>query len=81
MSFNAFGSVTFTLTVFVSAGDTAMPARPKRVRLATVWCDYEQCHEVVAGFKRSNPHLLSADLRAEFTVREHLDCDFVEVER
>ena len=77
----AFGSVSFSLTVFVPARHADVPARPKRVKLATVWCEYSQRHEVVSEFKLANSSLFTGDVQAEFVLRECLDLDFVEVER
>jgi len=73
----AFGCVNFSLLVFVSTGDTTEPPRPKRVKLATVWCEYVDRHAIVAEFKRANGHRLfvSGDLQAEFVLREALDCE------
>lgn len=78
----AFGCVSFSLTVFVPARHADLPSRPKRVKLATVWCEYSQRHEVVSEFKLANKQSLSiGDVQAEFVLRECLDLDFVEVER
>ena len=71
----AFGCVNFSLLVFVSTGDTTEPPRPKRVKLATVWCEYVDRHAIVAAFKNTNRNLRSCDLQAEFVLREGLDCE------
>jgi len=73
----AFGCVNFSLLVFVPVGDTNLPDCPKRVKLATVWCEYVDRHAIVAEFKRANGHRLfvSGDLKAEFVLREALDCE------
>ena len=73
----AFGCVNFSLLVYVPVRDAALPDRPKRVKLATVWCEYVDRHAVVAEFKKANGHRLfvSGDLQAEFVLREGIDCE------
>jgi hypothetical protein len=77
----AFGSVSFSLTVFVPSRHADLPARPKRVKLSTVWCEYSQRHDVVSEFKLSNSSLYTCEIQSEFVFRECLDLDFTEVER
>jgi len=71
-----FGCVSFSLTVFVPVHNDTSPARPKRVKLATIWCEYSDREKVVAEFKANNLDLRACDLRAEFTMRQILDCEF-----
>lgn len=71
----AFGCVNFSLTVFVPVRNATSPARPKRVKLATVWCEYVDQHAVVAEFVNANSRLRAADLHAEFVLRESIDCE------
>lgn len=71
----AFGCVNFSLTVFVPVLNATSPARPKRVKLATIWCEYVDRHAVVAQFMNANSRLLDGDLHAEFVLREGIDCE------
>ena len=75
--YGVYGCVNFSLLVYVPVRDAALPDRPKRVKLATVWCEYVDRHAVVAEFKRANGHRLfvSGDLQAEFVLREGIDCE------
>ena len=72
-----YGCVNFSLLVYVPVRDAALPDRPKRVKLATVWCEYVDRHAVVAEFKKANGHRLfmAGDLQAEFVLREGIDCE------
>ena len=71
----AYGCVNFFLTVFVPVLNATSPARPKRVKLATIWCEYVDRHAVVEAFVNANSRLRAGDLHAEFVLREGIDCD------
>ena len=71
----AFGCVNFSLVVYVPVRDATSPARPKRVKLATVWCEYVDRHTVIAEFTNANGPMFAGDLQAEFVLREGLDCE------
>jgi hypothetical protein len=73
--YGAFGCVNFSLTVLVPVLNATSPARPKRVKLATVWCEYADRHAVIAQFTNANGPMFAGDLQAEFVLREGLDCE------
>jgi hypothetical protein len=72
--YGAFGCVNFSVTVFVPVLNATSPA-PKRVKLATVWCEYADRHAVIAQFTNANGPMFAGDLQAEFVLREGLDCE------
>ena len=73
---DAFGYVSFFITVFVPSRDIENLSRFKRVKLGTAWCEYADREKVVADFKANNLDLRSCDIRADFTLRQSLDCEF-----